>query len=261
MSPRREAPPSTPTPEAKPAGRRRLYTATAATTADDTLPAAGTEASPPPRPRRARTPVKAPSRSPAPPAPVAEPPAIAETAQAPAAPPEALPAQPTASAPPSAGPCAPPRSPLLRSLKARQAIRDHALLAAGAMVIPVPFVDMAAEAAIQVRMVKRLAEIHGVDFAEERAKTLVAAAIGGFSAGWAAGNLLRYASFATYFANFWPSAILSSAITYGIGRLFSQHFERGGRLDDMAPETAAAALREKARSLRAKLAHKGGAGA
>lgn len=223
MSPRREAPPSTPTPEAKPAGRRRLYAATATT--EDT------------------------------------PPAPAEKAQAPAAPPEALPAQPTASAPPSAGPCAPPRSPLLRSLKARQAIRDHALLAAGAMVIPVPFVDMAAEAAIQVRMVKRLAEIHGIDFAEERAKTLVAAAIGGFSAGWAAGNLLRYASFATYFANFWPSAILSSAITYGIGRLFSQHFERGGRLDDMAPETAAAALREKARSLRAKLARKGGAGA
>lgn len=143
-----------------------------------------------------------------------------------------------------------PQSPLLRRLKADQAVRDHALLAAGAMVIPVPLLDMAAEAAIQVRMVKRLAEIHGVDFAEERAKALVAAALGGFSAGWAAGSLLRYASFATYFANFWPSALLSSAITYGIGHVFIQHFEKGGNLHDLAPESAARFLREKARSLR-----------
>ena len=142
------------------------------------------------------------------------------------------------------------RSPLLRDIRSRQTIRDHALLAAGAMALAVPLVDMAAEAAIQVRMVKRLAEIHGVDFAEERAKTLVAAAIGGFSAGWAAGTLLRYASFASYFTNFWPSAALSSAITYGIGHLFAQHFSKGGQLDDLAPEVAADTLRAKARGLR-----------
>lgn len=145
------------------------------------------------------------------------------------------------------------RSPLLRDIRSRQTIRDHALLAAGAMVIPVPLVDMAAEAAIQVRMIKRLAEIYSVDFTEERAKTLVAAAIGGFSAGWAAATLLRYASFTSYFINFWPSAALSSAITYGIGHLFAQHFSKGGHLDDLAPEVAADTLRAKAHSLRTRL--------
>lgn len=142
------------------------------------------------------------------------------------------------------------RSPLLRRLKGRQAIRDHALLAAGAMAIPVPLLDMATEAAIQVRMLKRLAHIHGVDFAEERAKALVAAAIGGFSTGWAAGSLLRYASFASYFTALWPSALLSSAITYGIGRLFEQHFERGGTFHDLSPDAAAQTLRDTARRLR-----------
>lgn len=144
-------------------------------------------------------------------------------------------------------------SPMLRRLKAQQTLRDHALLAAGAAIIPVPLLDMAAEAAIQTRMVKRLAEIYGVDFAEKRAKVLVAAALGGFSAGWAAGTLLRYASFATYFINLWPSAMLSSGITYGIGHLFIQHFEKGGGMHDLAPDTAASALKEKARSLRARL--------
>ena len=144
-------------------------------------------------------------------------------------------------------------SPMLRRLKAQQTLRDHALLAAGAMIIPVPLLDMAAEAAIQTHMVKRLTEIYGVDFAEERAKVLVAAALGGFSAGWAAGTLLRYASFATYFINLWPSAMLSSGITYGIGHLFMQHFEKGGGMHDLEPDVAASALKENARSLRARL--------
>jgi uncharacterized protein (DUF697 family) len=143
-------------------------------------------------------------------------------------------------------------SPLLCQLKAKQAVRDHALLAGGAMAIPVPLLDMAAEAAIQVRMVKRLAEIYGVDFAEERAKTLVVAALGGFSAGWAAAGLLRYASFAMYFANFWPSAILAAAITYAIGHVFIHHFSKGGSLHDLSPESAAHLLREKAMKMRHK---------
>jgi uncharacterized protein (DUF697 family) len=143
-------------------------------------------------------------------------------------------------------------SPMLCLLKAKQAVRDHALLSGGAMVIPIPLLDMAAEAAIQVRMVKRLAEIYGVDFGEERAKTLVVAALGGFSAGWAAGSLLRYASFATYFTNFWPSAILSAAITYAIGQVFIHHFDKGGSLHDLSPEAAASILKEKAMKLRRK---------
>lgn len=156
---------------------------------------------------------------------------------------------------PTAVPVAPKplhESPMLCLLKAKQAVRDHALLSGGAMVIPIPLLDMAAEAAIQVRMVKRLAEIYGVDFGEERAKTLVVAALGGFSAGWAAGSLLRYASFATYFTNFWPSAILSAAITYAIGQVFIHHFEKGGGLHDLSPEAAANILKEKAMKLRRK---------
>lgn len=230
---RKKAPADTTTPKAP--RRRRLYAAEATDPAPVEVPA--TAVAPEVAAPIDATPTAAP--------------AAAEAAEAPESEPVALP--PAARAPLRRNGT---RSPLLRDIRSRQTIRDHALLAAGAMVIPVPLVDMAAEAAIQVRMVKRLAEIHGVDFAEERAKTLVAAAIGGFSAGWAAGTLLRYASFATYFTNFWPSAALSSAITYGIGHLFAQHFSRGGHLDDLAPEVAADTLRAKARSLRERFRNK-----
>jgi uncharacterized protein (DUF697 family) len=142
-------------------------------------------------------------------------------------------------------------SPLLRRMKVDQAVRDAALLAGSAMVIPVPLLDIAVEVTIQINMVRRLCELYGIDFAEERAKAVVAAVVGGFSAGWAAGRLLRYASFATYFSNFWPSAILSSAITYAIGRVFVHHFETGGGLDDLDAKKAAGILREKASQLAA----------
>jgi uncharacterized protein (DUF697 family) len=208
---------------------------------------AAEDALPKPRPRR-RLYTSAPPAQPALPPAAAAWPEVVEAADPPVAAPGVAQSTLRAPTPPACS-----RSPLLRKLKSRQTIRDHALLAAGAMVIPLPFVDMAAEAAIQVRMVRRLAEIHGVDFAEKRARTLVAAAIGGFSAGLAAGTLLRYASFASYIANFWPSAAASSAITYGIGRLFEQHFEKGGHLDDLSPDTAARALTDNARRLRATL--------
>lgn len=143
-------------------------------------------------------------------------------------------------------------SPLLCRMKAKQAVRDHALLSGSTAAVPVPILDMVADAAVQVRMIKRLAEIYGIDFAEERAKTLAVAALGGFSAGWAAGGLLRYASFALYFANFWPSAILSATITYAIGQVFIHHFEKGGGLQDLSPEGAASILKEKAMKLRRK---------
>ena len=144
------------------------------------------------------------------------------------------------------------RSPLLLRMKVNQAVHDHALLAGGAMVIPIPFLDMAAEVAIQIKMVRRLCELYGIDFAEERAKAMVAAVVGGVSAGWAAGRLLRYASFATYFSNFWPSAILSSAITYVIGQIFIHHFDAGGGLHDLDAKKAAGILREKASQLTAR---------
>lgn len=250
-----------PAPVAKPAAKKAAkpaakaaHATSAAKTAAPAKPVAAAKASAPPAARTARKPAPRPAA-----------PAAAEAA--------AKAAEQPAVAPPIEGefiaaaeqvkietaPTAvtvPPKplhdSPMLCLLKAKQAVRDHALLSGGAMVIPVPLLDMAAEAAIQVRMVKRLAEIYGVDFGEERAKTLVVAALGGFSAGWAAGSLLRYASFATYFTNFWPSAILSAAITYAIGQVFIHHFDKGGSLQDLSPEAAANILKEKAMKLRRK---------
>lgn len=248
-----------PAPVAKPAAKKAVkpaakaaHATSAAKAAAPTKPAAAAKTSAPPAARTARKPAPRPEAAAS-----AAPKATDQPAVAPPIEGEFIAAaeQVKIETAPTAV-TVPPKplhdSPMLCLLKAKQAVRDHALLSGGAMVIPVPLLDMAAEAAIQVRMVKRLAEIYGVDFGEERAKTLVVAALGGFSAGWAAGSLLRYASFATYFTNFWPSAILSAAITYAIGQVFIHHFGKGGSLQDLSPEAAASILKEKAMKLRRK---------
>lgn len=248
-----------PTPAAKPAAKKAVkpaakavHATSAAKTTAPAKPAAAAKTSAPPAARTARKPAPRPEAAASAAPKATDQPAVAPPIEGEfiaAAEKVKIETAPTAVT-------VPPKplhdSPMLCLLKAKQAVRDHALLSGGAMVIPVPLLDMAAEAAIQVRMVKRLAEIYGVDFGEERAKTLVVAALGGFSAGWAAGSLLRYASFATYFTNFWPSAILSAAITYAIGQVFIHHFDKGGSLQDLSPEAAANILKEKAMKLRRK---------
>ena len=137
---------------------------------------------------------------------------------------------------------------VLRRLKADQTVRDHALLASGAMAIPIPLLDMAAETTIQIRMVSRLCALYGVDFAEHRLKTVIAGVLSGISAGWVAGRLMRYASFASYFSNFWPSALFTGGITYAIGQVFIEHFESGGGIHDLNARKAAGLLRRKFQS-------------
>ncbi len=139
-------------------------------------------------------------------------------------------------------PSLPYGSGVLRRLKADQTVRDHALLASGAMVIPVLLLSMAAETTIQIRMVSRLCTLYGIEFAEHRLKTVIVAVLSGISAGWAAGRLMHYASLAFYFRNFWPSALLTGGVTYVIGRVFIEHFESGGGIHDLNARKATTLL-------------------
>ena len=130
-----------------------------------------------------------------------------------------------------------------RRLRAGHIVQDHVLLAASAMAIPVPIPGALAEAALQVRMIRRLAALYQVEYEERHVRTLLGTVLSALSAGWFAGKLLRYASWATYVTNFWPAAMLTGGLTYGIGMFFVHHFESGGTLRDARPEQAVTYLR------------------
>src|SRR5690554_7805527 len=70
------------------------------------------------------------------------------------------------------------RSALTPDDKATRAIRYYSRWAAGAGLLSPPILDLAAVTAVQLRLVKNLANIYGKNFDDESGKSLVAALTG-----------------------------------------------------------------------------------
>src|SRR5271154_6032513 len=65
-----------------------------------------------------------------------------------------------------------------REQRAIDVVNRYTAWAAAAGVIPVPLVDMVALGSLQVRLVRRLAEIYGVAFSENIGKSVVVSLVG-----------------------------------------------------------------------------------
>jgi uncharacterized protein (DUF697 family) len=111
---------------------------------------------------------------------------------------------------------------------------------AAAGFIPVPVVDLAATAALQLWMVKQLADHYEVPFRKDLAKSLIAAALGSGTAVAVSAPLASFAKavpvLGTFVSTFVAPAA-GAAATFSLGKVFIQHFEAGGTLLDFDPET------------------------
>lgn len=115
-------------------------------------------------------------------------------------------------------------------------IRRHTVLSAAAGGVPVPGVDMAASAAVQVRMIRELAEAHGTDFDSARARAVTLAAISaaaGFSHGIPKWAVMRFPILTP--VGFVLKPLYVAALTWGLGSTLDLHFSRGGKLSDFNP--------------------------
>lgn len=137
-----------------------------------------------------------------------------------------------------------------RAVLAAGVLRRMSMWSAGAGVIPVPGIDLAAIVGLQVKTVRELALIYGVPFDEVRTKAIIGALIGGllpFNAAVGIGGLAS----TLYKAIPGVGAILgmitmpaaAAAANYALGRLFIEHFESGGTLLDFNAEKMRARFR------------------
>jgi len=155
----------------------------------------------------------------------------ATPAAAPAAPVE--PAAPKATAPRI--PARTATNPVNRRQDAQRLVDRYAKYAAGAGLVPVPLVDVAAIGAVQLKMLGALARHYDVPFDPERGKAILAALTGSVMSSLAGYQVLKL---------FGPLAGIlgvsgfASAATYGVGRIFIAHFESGGTLLDVDVETS-----------------------
>lgn len=143
------------------------------------------------------------------------------------------PAAAGASAAPAAEATAPPPVPGDRSARAQVLVDRYAKYAAAAGLMPVPIIDLAAIASVQVAMLSALAREYGLPFSRERGKTLLAALLGGLMPSLAGHQVLKVVG---SLVGIISVAGFAMASTQAVGRLFIAHFDAGGTLLDIDVE-------------------------
>jgi uncharacterized protein (DUF697 family) len=121
---------------------------------------------------------------------------------------------------------------------ASKLVNRFAVWSGVAGLIPLPVVDVLAVGGLQLQMLRRISQLYGVPFSENRGKALIASLAGAFipasSAIGAASALKAVPLFGTLAGGF-VMPVLSAGATYAIGKAFIEHFSSGGTLLDFNP--------------------------
>jgi uncharacterized protein (DUF697 family) len=108
---------------------------------------------------------------------------------------------------------------------ALQFVKKRMWWSAAVGALPVPFVDFAAVTAVQHNMLRKLCDLYGVDYREDRAREWVGALVGGV-----APTLLKTIPLFSLTVGLVSGPLFYGASTYAVGRVFMEHFETGGTL-------------------------------
>lgn len=113
---------------------------------------------------------------------------------------------------------------------------------AAAGFIPVPYLDLAGLAAVQVQMVMDIAKLYGKSADKELVRGAVATLLGTMApaslAAPVAGSFLKLVPGLGSLAGGASMGALGAAATYAIGKVFTQHFEDGGSVASFDAEAA-----------------------
>lgn len=129
-------------------------------------------------------------------------------------------------------------TPEHRDEMASKLIERFAIWSGVAGLIPVPVVDVVTVGGIQLQMLRRLSQIYGVPFSENRGKALIASLAGSMipaTSGIGAASTLKVVPVVGMLVSGFVMPVLSAGATYAIGKAFVQHFASGGTLLDFEP--------------------------
>jgi len=121
---------------------------------------------------------------------------------------------------------------LSKSAQAEAIINKYVPWSMGAGFIPVPLVDVVALTGIQVKMLADISAVYGVEFSENRGKSIVISLLGGLGstslAAGAVGSLVKSIPGVGLWLGAATLPVIAGAITFAVGKVFIQHFESGG---------------------------------
>ena len=127
---------------------------------------------------------------------------------------------------------------------------------AAAAIVPVPYLDLVALGAVQVRMVRDLAQAYCVDADSETTKVAVSALLGTLAPAVVSGSLLgsslKLVPVGGTILGSVGLAAFGSAATYAVGKIFVAHFENGGTLSSFSAQAVEADLKKEFAAAKAK---------
>jgi uncharacterized protein (DUF697 family) len=136
----------------------------------------------------------------------------------------------------------PPMSDTERDALASQLVDRLSLWSGAAGLIPVPLLDIAAVGGVQLHMVRRLSEIYGIPFSDNRGKAILASVAGAVipastatTTAMSVGSLLKAMPGIGTAIGALTMPVVSAGATWVIGKVFIQHFASGGTLLDFNP--------------------------
>jgi len=138
---------------------------------------------------------------------------------------------------------------------ALQLVDRLSLWSGAAGLIPLPLVDVAAVGGVQFYMLRRLSEIYGVPFSDNRGKSILASVAGAVIPASASTSVIKSLPGIGTVIGALTMPVVSAGATWVIGKLFIQHFASGGTLLDFNPSD----YREFIKEQKAKFAARSGA--
>jgi uncharacterized protein (DUF697 family) len=120
---------------------------------------------------------------------------------------------------------------LLSKEKAEELIRKHTYGTMALGLVPIPFVDFVGVAAIQLNMVRKIANTYEIPFSQEAFKNTIGALIGGAIPGLAGmpiSSLMKTIPVVGQGLGALSMPVVAGASTYAIGKVFYRHFASGG---------------------------------
>jgi uncharacterized protein (DUF697 family) len=119
---------------------------------------------------------------------------------------------------------------------------------AAAAIVPVPYFDLLALGAVQVKMVRDLAQVYGLEAEGETLKGVISALLGTLApaavSGGLLGSALKVIPIGGTIVGSVGLAAFGSAATYAIGKIFVAHFDQGGTVKSFSAEAIEADLKK-----------------
>ena len=125
-----------------------------------------------------------------------------------------------------------------RAARLDKLAKNHVLASMGVGLIPVPLVDLVALTGVQLDMIKKIAVEYDIAFKKDMGKSIITSLLGGFlpvALGGTLSSLIKCIPLIGQTTGAITMPVISGASTYGIYKVFVQHFESGGTFLDLDP--------------------------